>query len=177
MSTILPHNTWCSCSANLRCRSKTCCTRLSSTCPHNMVNFGPLAAEIGSVVWGSPANVNGFRVARPTNPPILGRWLVAKRLYASFRIPLGTEVGLVPGDCVQWGPISPEKRGRAPHPIFALCLLWPNGWVDKDATWYGSRPQPRPHFVRRADPAPPRKGHNTPPPSSAHDCCVHGRPY
>jgi len=29
---------------------------------HNMVNFGPLAAEIGPVVWGTPANFNGFRV-------------------------------------------------------------------------------------------------------------------
>jgi len=27
-----------------------------------MVNFGPLAAEIGSVVWGTPINFNGFRV-------------------------------------------------------------------------------------------------------------------
>jgi len=27
-----------------------------------MVNFGPLAAEIGPVVWGNPANFNGFRV-------------------------------------------------------------------------------------------------------------------
>jgi len=27
-----------------------------------MVNFGPLAAEIGLVVWGTPANFNGFRV-------------------------------------------------------------------------------------------------------------------
>jgi len=27
-----------------------------------MVNFGPLAAEIGQVVWGTPANFNGFRV-------------------------------------------------------------------------------------------------------------------
>jgi len=26
-----------------------------------MVNFGPLAAEIGSVVWGTPANFNSFR--------------------------------------------------------------------------------------------------------------------
>jgi len=25
-----------------------------------MVNFGPLAAEIGPVVWGTPANFNGF---------------------------------------------------------------------------------------------------------------------
>jgi len=29
---------------------------------HSMVNFGLLAAEIGLVVWGTPANVNGFRV-------------------------------------------------------------------------------------------------------------------
>jgi len=34
----------------------------SSTCPHNMANFGPLTAEIGSGVWGTPANFNGFRV-------------------------------------------------------------------------------------------------------------------
>jgi len=27
-----------------------------------MVNFGPLAAEIVSLVWGTPANFNGFGV-------------------------------------------------------------------------------------------------------------------
>jgi len=32
------------------------------TYPHNMVNFGLLAAEIISLVWGIPANINGFRV-------------------------------------------------------------------------------------------------------------------
>jgi len=26
-----------------------------------MANFGPLTAEIGSGVWGTPANFNGFR--------------------------------------------------------------------------------------------------------------------
>jgi len=35
---------------------------ISSTCPHNMINFGPLAAEIVSLVWGTPGNFNGFRV-------------------------------------------------------------------------------------------------------------------
>jgi len=30
--------------------------------PHNMVNFGPLEAEIDPVVWGIPANFNGLRV-------------------------------------------------------------------------------------------------------------------
>ena len=34
----------------------------SSTCPYNMVNFGPVAAEILTLVWGTPANFNGFRV-------------------------------------------------------------------------------------------------------------------
>jgi len=34
----------------------------SSTCSHNMANFGPLSAEIGSEVCGTPANINGFRV-------------------------------------------------------------------------------------------------------------------
>ena len=27
-----------------------------------MANFGPLAAEMGPVVWGTPANFNRFRV-------------------------------------------------------------------------------------------------------------------
>ena len=27
---------------------------MSSTCPHNMVNLGPLTAEIGSTIWGHP---------------------------------------------------------------------------------------------------------------------------
>jgi len=103
----LPYfHTWCGLSANLRCRSETCCMRLaentgrkkvaknrhlgtipqlcraissqlkhvstigknllssnmSSTCPGNMVNFGPIAAKIGLPLWGTPPNLNGFRV-------------------------------------------------------------------------------------------------------------------
>jgi len=94
-------------SANLRCRSETCCmgltentgrkkspkvrhlrtivqrcraissqlrhvstigkknllsSNISSRCSRNMVYFGPLSAEIGPVVWGTPVNFNGFRV-------------------------------------------------------------------------------------------------------------------
>ena len=43
-------------------RKKLLNGNISSTCPHNMVNFRPLTAEIGSGVWGTPANFNGFRV-------------------------------------------------------------------------------------------------------------------
>ena len=37
-------------------------SNISYTCPHNMVNFGPLAAEIVLLVWGTPGNFNGFRI-------------------------------------------------------------------------------------------------------------------
>ena len=37
-------------------------SNMSFRSPHNMVNFGPLAAVIDPVVWSIPANFNGFRV-------------------------------------------------------------------------------------------------------------------
>jgi len=37
-------------------------SNISSTCPHNMVNFGPLAAEIVSLVWGTAGNLNGLLI-------------------------------------------------------------------------------------------------------------------
>jgi len=37
-------------------------SNVSPTRPHNMVNFGPLAAKICWRVWGTPANFNWFRV-------------------------------------------------------------------------------------------------------------------
>jgi len=35
-------------------------SNISRTSPYNMVNFGPLAAEICWRVWGTPANLTGF---------------------------------------------------------------------------------------------------------------------
>jgi len=37
----------------------------SSTCPRNMVNFGPLTAEIGSGVWGPLQISMGFAISCP----------------------------------------------------------------------------------------------------------------
>jgi len=37
-------------------------SNISPKCPYNMVNFGPLAAEIVSLVWGTPADFKGFRI-------------------------------------------------------------------------------------------------------------------
>jgi len=72
-------------------------------------------------------------------------------------MPLGMEVGLGPGDCVRWGPSSSPKGGGAP-PIFGPCLLWPNGWIDQDATWHGGGPRSRPHCARWRPSSPPQKG-------------------
>jgi len=53
-------------------------------------------------------------------------------------------------------------------------LLWSNGWMDEDATWYRSRPPRRPHCIRQV-PMAPRKGHSTPLPFRP-VYCGHGRP-
>jgi len=79
-------------------------------------------------------------------------------------MPLGMKVGLGPGDFVfDRDPAPSREKGHNPNPIFGSCLLWPNGWMDVDATLYGSRHLPRPHCVRRG-PSSPAKGAHEPPP-------------
>ena len=48
--------------AHIDNRKKLLNSNTSSTCPHDMVNFGSLTAEICPVVSGTPANFNGFRI-------------------------------------------------------------------------------------------------------------------
>jgi len=62
---------------------------------HNMVNFGPLAARIVSLVWGTrtPANLNGFRflAALLHGTVVVGvsqtlrRWTRGRQLYSAGR--------------------------------------------------------------------------------------------
>jgi len=65
-----------------------------------------------------------------------------------IKMALGTELGLGPGHIVLDGDPAPLPQKWDRPPIFGPCLLWPNGWMDQDATWYGDRPRPRPHCVR-----------------------------
>jgi len=82
-----------------------------------------------------------------------------------IKMPLGMEVGLGSGH-IMLDPATPQKGGAQP-PIFGPCLLWPNGWMDQDATRYRGRPRPRRHCIRWGPSSPP-KGHG--PQFSAHDC-------
>jgi len=52
------------------------------------------------------------------------------------------QVGLGLGHIVLDGDTVPPPKGAQPR-NFGPCLLWPNCWMDQDATWYGGRPQPR----------------------------------
>jgi len=85
-----------------------------------------------------------------------------------IKMPLGRKVGLGPGHIVlDEDPAPPPKKGAQP-PIFGPCLLWPNGWMDQDATWYDSRPWSGQHCIR-CGPSSTPKGHR--PQISAHVRC------
>jgi len=68
-----------------------------------------------------------------------------------------------------------EVYGRRPacvHIIRGPCLLWPNGWVNQDAIWYGGRPRPRPHCIRCTRiQLPPKGGGRSSSQFSAHVYC------
>jgi len=94
----------------------------------------------------------------------------AKRLDRSrIKMPLGVEVGLDPGHIVLYGDRAPLKKGHSPS-LFGPCLLWPNGWMDQDVTWYEDRPRPGQHCVG-CEPSCTPTGHSRLPQSSVHICC------
>jgi len=115
----------------------------------------------GGGLWSSP------QCARrgPSSSPKTGALGRAPQLLAHFycgqtagciKMPLGMEIGLSPGVFVLDGDPTPSPT-RAEPPIFGPRLLWPNGCMDQNATWYGGRPRPTRHCVVDGDPVTPRK--------------------
>jgi len=70
---------------------------------------------------------------REQSPPIFGR-VYCGQTAGWIKMPLGVEVGLGPGHNVLDGAQLFLPKGAQP-PIFGPYLLWPNGWMDQDATW------------------------------------------
>ena len=95
------------------------------------------------VRWGSrPLPKKG---AEP--PPQFSAHFYCGQTAGCTKMPLGTEVGLSTGDFVLDGDPAPSPQ-KNPSPIFGPFLLWPNGWMHQDITWYGGRPQHRGLCVR-----------------------------
>jgi len=131
---------------------------------------GIMAVGLGTdyvVLDGDPAHPPTKKIG-DTAPKFRPMSVVAKRLDESSQ---GTSrYGGRPRSrprCVRWGPSSPHLNGAQP-PLFGPCLLWPNGWMDHDATWYEGYPQAEQHCVI-CGPSSNPKGHSCP--FSARVCC------
>jgi len=96
------------------------------------------------------------------SPPQFSAHVCCGQTAGLTKMPLGMEVGLSLGDCVRWEPSSPLRKKGTPPPNFRPMLLWPNGCMDVEATWYGSTPQPRPHCTKIGSQLL-RKGRSSPP--------------
>jgi len=59
--------------------------------------------------------------------------------------------------------LPPQKGGGAPSQIFGPFLLWPNRWLNQDATCYGGRSRPRRLCVSWG--LPPQTGRRVPSPT------------
>jgi len=76
-----------------------------------------------------------------------------------IKMKLGMDVGLGPGHIVLDGyPAPPLPKGHS-SPIFCPCLLWRNGRMHQDTTWYGGIGLGPDDIVLDGDSAPPKKGH------------------
>jgi len=92
-------------------------------------------------------------------PPKFSSHICCGQMSGWIKMPLGMEVGLSPSDFVlDEDPAPIPKGGGAPAPIFGPFLLWPNGWMHQDTTWYAGRPRPRRLCVRWEPSYPQRKG-------------------
>jgi len=122
------------------------------------------------VRWG-PSPPLTKKGAEP--PPQFSAYVYYGQTAGWIKMVVGMVVGFGPGHIVLDGDPAPlpKKVCRAPRPIFGSFLLWPNGWMDQDATCCGGTPQPRRLCIRWAPSPPHEKGAEPPPQSSAHVYC------
>ena len=126
-------------------------SNISPTYPHNMVNFGPLAAEVGSVVWDTQANFNRFRVLalllhdiravgasqtaalnRGRHLYLAGRpsrWALAH--ISSFLLFIGART--IPRRTVNWRTFHRRTSSAEPTPVGRVSVLGNALW-GSDAT-------------------------------------------
>jgi len=129
-----------------RCSVLSCLSVcLSVTLVYYGQTVGWLTMKLGMQVGLGPGHIvlDGDPAPLPkkgTEPPnfrpisIVAKWLDGPRCHLLQR------QASAQATLSLMGTQLPKKKGTAPHPIFGPCLLWLNGSMDEDATWYGSRP-------------------------------------
>jgi len=111
----------------------------------------PLGMEVGLSpgdfgLDGDPAPLPKGRQRPGAESPQFSAHGYCGRTAGWIKMTLGMEVGLGPVHIVLDGdtdPLPKTTEGRAPPPPQKIgpSLLWSNGWMHQDATWYGGRPQ------------------------------------
>jgi len=123
--------------------------------------FGWIKMKLDTVVALGPGHIVRRGPSSPkrhTAPNFRPMSVVAKRLDG-LRCHLLVQATL----CYMGTQLPPKKGGTDLSPIIGPCLLWPNGWMHQDTTWYGGRPRCRRH-VLDGDPAPLKGTQPTPNP-------------
>jgi len=121
----------------------------------------------GARPWSSPHCarwVHSSPSEKGTERPQFSAHLCCGQTAGCVKMPLDMEVAFSLGDFVLDGDPAPYPKSGGAHPIFGPRLLWPNGCMDQDVTWYGGRPRPTRHIVFDVDPATPRKKAHPPHP-------------
>jgi len=131
-------------------------SNMSSTCPHNMLNVGPLMAEIGWWVLGTPENLNGFRVlawllhwrrATEVNQTLHDVWPYPALVHYVYTLGAFTPNGILPGakftlrpslELSYIGSVTARHSSSGRQPNFAAWYLHatgrPSRWTLGDRT-------------------------------------------
>ena len=141
------------------------------TVPQFSVHFycgqtaGCIKMPLGMEVRLGPDNfvLDGDHVPHPQKwgePPKFSAHVYYGKTARWIKMTLGMEVNLNQGDFVFDGDPAPSPKTEAepPSPMFGTFILWPNGWMHQDVTWYGDRSQPRGLYWMRTQPPSVKRG-------------------
>jgi len=151
-----------------RCLS-VCLSILSVTLVYCGQTIGWIKMKLGMQLGLGPGHIvldGELPSSKRGRNPQFSACICCGQMAGWIKMPLGREVRLSPSDIVLDGTHLPPQKKKAAWPIvFGPCLLWPNGCIDEDSTWYGSIDLSSGHIVLDGDPAPlpPRKGNSSPP--------------
>ena len=113
---------------------------LSVTFVHCGQTVGRIKMKLGMLVGLCPGHI--VLDGDPAPPlskgysPQFSAHICCSQMATWIKMSLGMELGLGPGDFVLDGDRAPPSPKEAQPPIFGPYLLWPNGCMDQDVTWY-----------------------------------------